>query len=64
MKNTKFSWKCVCCEKQHIEIFKFQFDMSSETGHYTCETACDKCGKKMLLTFKFGVERLLRVKNG
>ena len=52
MKNTKFNWKCIYCQKRNINIIKFQFDIPQK---YTAQWQCKNCGKETKIKFDFNI---------
>ena len=59
MKETKFNWKCVHCEKRNIEVVAFQFDVPK---YYEAEWPRHKCGKFTQVSFRFDTHLLKTTK--
>ena len=52
MKNTKFNWQCIHCDKRNITIVEFQFDVPKQ---YTAQWMCSRCGNETKVIFTFGI---------
>ena len=50
MKHTKYLWRCVHCNHQHTEIFRYTFDTMKQ---HNITLTCEKCGRDTRLEFIF-----------